>query len=110
MKTTILGVVRAGAILLPRCSGARPETRCTCKGSYLAYVQGGYQHVAYCGKCTGRGPCPEPERHTACDSPEPVLCAHCQSGVVELDMPCAVPHTDGCDGCCWKDVPRAAAH
>lgn len=108
--TTVLGVVRDDAILLPRCSGAQAETRCICGGSYLAYVQGSYQHVAVCGKCTRGGPCPEPARHTACKTPEPVLCAHCQRRPVELDQPCAEPHSGGCCACCWKGVPRAAAH
>lgn len=101
-------VLRPDAVLLPLCAGSHPETRCTCGGTYLAYLAGGYRHVAACDNCPTEGPCPGP--HTACHSPEPVRCPHCERRPVELGQRCADPRVDGCCTCCWKEPARAAAH
>lgn len=107
-----LSVLRPTAVLLSRCTGAEPETMCTCgSASLLAYVMGGYRHVGICLACLGKTHCEAPDRHVACTDPTPVLCLHRSGGCgqpVVLETPCA-HRTGPCCGCCWRDegVSRA---
>lgn len=99
-----VAVLNPHAVLLPRCCGAQPEALCTCGGSFLAYVTGGYVHVAICAACLPGGkPCPTPE-HVACSEPEPRVCPHgtCRR-VCDPYERCSQPGDEqgGCCGCCW---------
>lgn len=101
-------VLNRDAVLLPRCTGAQPETLCTCGGSYLTLFMGRLVHVAVCRNCVGKGRCPTPDLHTACPAPEPVVCPHgaCRRDAT-VDVVCA--HSlAGCCGCCWIGVPDGA--
>lgn len=101
MTTTT--VLEPPGILLPRCSGGDPVAFCTCRGSLLTYMLGGYVHVDRCTNCLGAGPCPTPERHRACSAPERVCCPHgaCDVPADPNVTVCALGLRGGCSGCCW---------
>jgi hypothetical protein len=107
MSTALtVAVLRPDAVLLPRCLGVLPETLCTCGGaSLLAYVMGGYRHVAICMRCRDGGPCDAADQHVACTDPKPVRCLHDSGGCGEpitLDAPCAYG-LGPCCACCWQN-------